>query len=194
MEIVSQTMAWYDDFVSANQRPVTVSVRKDRVQWAAPLSNEWKFNVDGAFLNVSSNGGLGGVIRDSAGMFIVGFAKSVHHVGSAYQVELLGIKEALIFLSSLPRQSTLMVSDCLMAIHAIHAAEMEQSLVTQTLKDIQELLLQLPHVTLSFEPRQTNRVAHSLASHALGSSIDHSWSSNALDFIQDALAYDCNSS
>jgi hypothetical protein len=40
------------------------------------------------------------VIRDSAGTFIAGFAKSVHHVISVYQVELFGIKEALIFLSS----------------------------------------------------------------------------------------------
>lgn len=148
--------------------------------------------MDGAFLSDSNIGGLGGIIRDHAGIFIAGFAKPIFHVVSVYQVELLGIKEALVFLSSFPRKPTMVVSDCLMAVHAIHATEMDQSLVSHTLQDIQELLLQLPHVTLSFEPRQINRVAHSLASHAFDFSMDQLWSSLAPDFIQDALAYDCN--
>lgn len=92
-------------------------------------------------------------------------------------MELLGIKEVLDFLSSLPRQQTLVVvSDCLMAIHAIHDAKMDQTMVSDILQDIKELLTQLPHVTLSFEHRQPNRVANSLASQAFDSSIDQMWS------------------
>lgn len=74
------------------------------------------------------------MIRDHSGTFVAGFAKPIQHVVGAYhdQVELFAIKEALIFLSSLLRQQTLVVSDCLLAIHVIHDAKMDQSMVNHT--------------------------------------------------------------
>lgn len=61
---------------------------------------------------------IGGVVRDQNEGFVAGFAKQVCYINSAYHVELLGIKEALL-LPSLPRQQVHVVSDCLMTVQAI---------------------------------------------------------------------------
>lgn len=104
MEIVSQTMSWFDDYSQANKKAEAVSIRNRLAKWSVPLPGCLKFNVDGAFLQSSSFGGLGGVARDQDGSFVAGFAKQVNYVLSAYHVELLGTKEALLLLLSLPRQ------------------------------------------------------------------------------------------
>lgn len=57
---------------------------------------------------------------------------------------------------------------------------------------IKELLLHPPHVTIFYEHRQTNRVAHFLASHGFESFVDQFWFSHAPDFIRNDLAYDYN--
>lgn len=49
----------------------------------------------------------------------------VHHVVSAYQMELLCIRESLYFLSSFPSQQTAVVSDCLLAMQAIQDSKLD---------------------------------------------------------------------
>jgi hypothetical protein len=84
-------------------------------------------------------------------------------------------------------------SDCLLAVQAIQDVQLDRSLVSHTLIDIKELLAHLSQVSILCEPRKTNRVAQSLASHAYELTVTQTWFSHAPVFIQDTLAYDCNS-
>jgi hypothetical protein len=109
LEIVSQTMAWFEDYTRANQIQHNTYVRNTVLTWSPPLPHTLKLNVDGAFLSSSNCGGLGVVVKNHNGQFLASFAKPVHHVISAYQIELLSIREALYFLSSFPNQQTTVV-------------------------------------------------------------------------------------
>ena len=81
---------------------------------------------------------------------MAGFARPVQYVISAYQVELLSIKEALLLIPSLPSHRINVVSDCLLAVLAIQDTHLDQSVVSHILFDIKELLNHLPQVTVFF--------------------------------------------
>ena len=63
-------------------------------------------------------------------------------------------------------------------------------MVSHILTDIKSLLAHLPQVSIAYEPRETNRVAHSLTSQAYDQSIvDQTWFSTAPD--RDYLGCHC---
>lgn len=50
-ELVAQTMAWFDDFVRVNQKPLVLSIKMRQTKWAVPLPGCLKFNVDGSLIS-----------------------------------------------------------------------------------------------------------------------------------------------
>lgn len=59
-------------------------------------------------------------------------------------------------------------------------------------KEIQGLLNSNPGYALQFAHRQTNMVAHRLASHSFELNVNLEWLYSAPKLIVDALMYDCN--
>lgn len=78
-----------------------------------------------------------------------------------------------------------MVSDCLLAMQTIQDSELDLSVVSHVFIDIKELSDHLPQVTLSYEPRQTHQVAHTLVSYSFELLVNHSWFVTNPDFVQD---------
>lgn len=66
-------------------------------------------------------------------------------------------------------------------------SKLDQSVVSHILIDNKELLDHLPQVILSYVPRQTNRVAHNLASHGYESLVNQTWLYIAPDCVQDVI-------
>lgn len=84
-----------------------------------------------------------------------------------------------------------MVSDCHLAVLAIQDAHLDLSVASHILIDIKEFILidikelfkHLPQVTVSFELRQTNRVAHCLVSFAYKSPVNQVWLTTTSEFV-----------
>lgn len=83
-----------EEFKKALSTP-TSQVKKAKLRWKPAEHNRNKLNVDGAFVQNASFGGVGGVLRSATGDFITAFSIPVRHVSSAKHVELLAIRYAL---------------------------------------------------------------------------------------------------
>ncbi|XP_019241530.1 PREDICTED: uncharacterized protein LOC109221507, partial [Nicotiana attenuata] len=53
-----------------------------KIKWNKPPRGQFKLNIDASFNNHNQKSGLGGVIRDTYGNWMVGFAKSTQASGS----------------------------------------------------------------------------------------------------------------
>lgn len=81
---------------------------------------------------------------------------------------------------------------CWKSLLDLRDTHLNQFVVSHSLIDITELLLHLLQVIISFEPKQTNRVTHCLVNFANELSVNQVWLTSVSEFVQDALAYDCN--
>lgn len=64
------------------------------VRWSKPPIGWHKWNTDGSLVGANGLAGCGGVIRDSNGCWIEGFAMSIHAT-SSIAVELWALREGL---------------------------------------------------------------------------------------------------
>lgn len=101
--IISVTMSWYEEFLQLSSSSKIISCRTLPVTklWTPPLKGSVKLNIDGSFVSSSSFSSVGGVIRDHKGGFIAGFTYMKHSISSPLHIELLAIKEGLLFLQAL---------------------------------------------------------------------------------------------
>ena len=64
------------------------------MKWLKPAEGWLKLNTDGAVDTSSGKAGCGGLLRDSAGQLIVGFAKTIS-ASSSIAAELWALREGL---------------------------------------------------------------------------------------------------
>lgn len=81
-----------------------------------PPSGVLMLNVDGAFLNHQTLGGVGGVVRNNLGEFIAGFAYRKEHMVSPLHVEIMAIKNGIELLQAMEISVAIVHSDCLLAV------------------------------------------------------------------------------
>ena len=78
---------------------VEPSIEKARhvkqVRWLKPIEGWLKWNSDGLVISTSGLSGCGGLIRDSAGQWVIGFVKSIN-VNSSIAAKLWALREGLI--------------------------------------------------------------------------------------------------
>lgn len=67
-----------------------------QVKRSKPAEGWLKLNTNGSVISTSGLSGCGGLLRDRAGQWIVGFAKSIN-VNSSIAAELWALREGLIF-------------------------------------------------------------------------------------------------
>ena len=133
------------------------------------------------------------MLRDSAGKFIAAFAKPIPHSASAKQSELLALRDGIDFLYSLQVQNVLVESDCTAAIGEARIKDHMLLPNGALVSDIQHGLSKLHNVSISYSPRDCNKVAHRLAS--IGFESPHGgniWIDHIPSCIADVIQYDCN--
>lgn len=130
-QLVCAAMTWYDDYLKANSCPRQNQMNKAnrRQQWSPPSPGIIKLNTDGSFLPSSSYGGAGGVLRDSHGEFIVGFAHRLDFVSSAFQSELTAIWYGVNLLITMGISQAVIETDCMAAVQAINSSVCDLSLL-----------------------------------------------------------------
>ncbi|KAL3734767.1 hypothetical protein ACJRO7_024011 [Eucalyptus globulus] len=98
-ETVGSAEILYDNFNRWNTQSTKTTLEQMLTisqSWIPPAEGSLKFNVDGSFIEGSTDGVIAGICRDHKGNIITGFAKLVKG-SSAAQVETLAIHEALQF-------------------------------------------------------------------------------------------------
>ena len=155
-----------------------------------PGASTLKLNVDGSFLSSNNIGGIGGVLRDEMGEFIAGFSYKRNFVSSPQHIELLAIKEGILFLQVLEISNITLDRNCLLAVQAIQSKEEDCSFLGSLVEDIKDLLKASPTISVHHASRTTNFVVHRLASFSYESNVQQEWFSIAPDFILDAFMYD----
>ncbi|PRQ24798.1 putative ribonuclease H-like domain-containing protein [Rosa chinensis] len=147
-------------------------------------------NVDGAYVPSLQQGGIGGVLHNEKGEFIVGFAYRVPNVSSAYHTELLDIKSGLEIIQALGITNVALMSDCLEAVKAVTADDQDFSPLGTIVEEIKGLLGELHSIGIHHAYRTANHVAHRLAGFGFDSNIHMEWFFQAPEYGLDALQYD----
>ncbi|KAK4731897.1 hypothetical protein R3W88_024885 [Solanum pinnatisectum] len=49
------------------------------IKWYPPTEGFLKLNIDGSYNRATNIGGIGGVVRDANGRWVMGFYKKIHH-------------------------------------------------------------------------------------------------------------------
>ncbi|XP_057802917.1 uncharacterized protein LOC131018209 [Salvia miltiorrhiza] len=151
--------------------------------WHSLPAGHIKCNVDAAFFDEENKTGLGLVIRDYEGAFVVG--KSVQLMGrrSVEEGELLGIKEALSWIKELGYSKGVVETDCKRAADFISSRERNLSEVGIIADYCRSELLSLPDVAIAHVKRDQNAVAHGLAKLARDLFSHHVWSEPPISVV-----------
>ena len=132
------------------------------VKWLKPPDGWWKLNIDGSFLGSSGLAGGGGLIGDSRGQCIDGFAKAFA-VTSSLAAELWALREGLLLCVDLQAQAVVVELDAIIAVSLISNNACTNGDFSILVDDCRDLLLQLPQVQILHCFREANFCADALA-------------------------------
>ena len=97
LEIVRQALEYYHCVASPGMQ--TCKVLKG-IRWERPPQGWMKLNTDGSANGNPGLAGCGGVIRNYAGQWVIGFSKCID-ITSSFAAELWGLREGLILCCNL---------------------------------------------------------------------------------------------
>nr|POE90531.1 putative ribonuclease h protein [Quercus suber] len=132
------------------------------VRWSKPGDGWLKLNTDGSFGGEGVNSGCGGLIRDSNGLWIRGFAKTMV-VNSSLASEMWALREGLTLCLDLQPQAVEIELDATAAISILSGNSNTNGDLSGLVDDCRDLLLQLPQVRMLHCYREANSCADALA-------------------------------
>ena len=132
------------------------------VKWLKPPDGWWKLNTDGSFLGSFGLARGGGLIGDSRGQCISGFAKAFA-VTSSLAAELWALREGLLLCVDLQAQVVVVKFDAIIAVSLISNNAYTNGDFSILVGDCRDLLLQLPQVQILHCFREANCCADALA-------------------------------
>jgi ribonuclease HI len=135
-------------------------------QWSPPPEGVVVINVDAALFSSSSKMGVGVVIRDHSGNFLVACNKLLDQVIAPEIAEALAIRSAITLTRDEGLNKVLLVSDCQSVIQRIQSPVRDRSLVGVVVEDIKTLAASLSYVKFQHVRRTCNSSAHTMARRA----------------------------
>ena len=145
----------------ANQEEIKNKIVK-QVRLSKPEIGWPKLNTDGSFGGEGVSSGCGGLLRDSNGLWIRGFAKAMM-VSSSLAVEMWAFMEGLTLCLDLKTQAVEIELDATAAISFISGDSNTNGNLSGLVDDCRYLLLQLPQVRILHCYRKANSCADALA-------------------------------
>ncbi|XP_024178797.1 uncharacterized protein LOC112184787 [Rosa chinensis] len=136
------------------------------VIWKCPPVGCLKLNIDGAFVKETGAGGVGLVLRDSFGQFLLGKGKSMFGLLSAEHAELLACKEAFLLIVEYSLQPVIVETDALTVEQQLTGMGNNLSLLGRIYDDLGFLLKEMPNVCLVHTRREANKATHLMAAQA----------------------------
>lgn len=129
------------------------------IKWIPPTPNYYKLNTDGVVITPTHQAGIGGVIRDSHGNWIVGFAGNSDHA-NILQTELQALFQELELAKAYCLTPLEINAD---ATEVIKILQHDHPLYTNLIYDCRHLLDQLLNPTITHIYREENTMADELA-------------------------------
>ena len=133
-----------------------------QVRWEKPPSNWFKLNTNGASCGNPRRAGGGGVIRDSAGKWVRGFARSIGSTTSII-AEFWALRDGLQLAIQLGVQYLEVELDAKVVLDVINSRNSPNAAYSSLLFDCRLLLEKIPHITVKHVFREANRSANALA-------------------------------
>ena len=133
-----------------------------RIRWEKPIQSWWKLNTDGSYCGNTSLAGCGGVVRDDAGRWVIGFSRSIDMTNS-FAVELWGLREGLLLCNNLNITSLEIELDAKSIVDALGNPSHVNNIISPLLDDCRLLISRILQVCIKHCFRQANRCADSLA-------------------------------
>lgn len=116
--------------------PNASCVSHREVRWQGPGQDSVKMNCDGSVTNHGEVAGIGGVLRNSEGDFILGFSSNVGS-GTITEVELQAILVGIKLVHSCGFEKVVFESDSLVAISLVNKGCLSQHPAYNTVREIQ---------------------------------------------------------
>ena len=136
--------------------------RHIQIRWEKPASNWSKLNSDGSFVhNIGISGG-GGLIRNSDGDWIMGFARNIGSTSSE-AAELWVLRDGLTLCHQLKLMAVEVELDAKLIVNAITNNSCCHSALSPFIDDCRKLLSQLPQVKVLHCYWEANFCADALA-------------------------------
>ncbi|XP_062020783.1 uncharacterized protein LOC133737191 [Rosa rugosa] len=170
-----QVMSLFNTFKAVNVENKLTLGRQVK-PWCPPPVGWLKANVDGAYNMHLRHGGLGVVVRDSMGDIVAGACCRCDDVTSPYMVEALAGRLACKIALQFHLTPIIVESDCLRLVQAVQAAGEDTSEIGRIVDDISLALTSMAGSFFCHVYRESNKIAHKLASSALVSGLQVSWS------------------
>ena len=133
-----------------------------RIRWEKPIQGWWKLNTDGSYCGNTSLANCGGVVRDDAGRWVIGFSRSIDMTNS-FAIELWGLREGLLLCSNLNITSLEIELDAKSIVDALGNPSHVNNIISPLLDDCRLLISRILQVCIKHCFRQANRCADSLA-------------------------------
>ncbi|KAK6147870.1 hypothetical protein DH2020_018782 [Rehmannia glutinosa] len=135
----------------------------DKCQWSRPEFPFLKCNVDASVSYASKQTGIGMVLRNDRGEFLV--ARTITFPGT-YQIreaELIGLREILSWIFGMGLKQVIFESDAKVVIDNLRSVDIGESEYDAILNECRIVLNGEPDFSMSFVRRGGNMVAHELA-------------------------------
>ena len=150
------------EFLYCVVEPSTEKARHvKQVRWLKLAKGWLKPNTNGLVISISGLSGCGGLIRGSAGQWVVGFAKSIN-VNSSIAAELWALREGLVLCIEREAHAVEIELDASATISLVASNVNTNGDLSGLVDDCREFLLQLPQVKLSHYFREANFYADAL--------------------------------
>ena len=145
------------------QQSIAEDTRLPVKKWIAPGPGEFKLNVDASVRTEDHFFSIRMAIRDCKGTFVRGRTMKCAGSVSVLEAEAMGIREALSWLTTLPRMKLSIESDSLTSVNAVSKEMVYRNEVGHIFQECCVLLKALNRVSLHFVNRQANKIAHLMA-------------------------------
>lgn len=159
-------------------------------KWIPPKDPDLKLNVDASLDIKTATGAVSGVLRDSRGTVLGGFAEKVRS-WSPIEAEAQALLAGLKFLQSWKAKQTkslesrkekelkmFLESDCRTLVAAVNAVEEASWEAEHLILEARDRMAQLNNVSLAHCARDANRAADWIAKNTRANNIHPSWISN----------------
>jgi ribonuclease HI len=159
------------------------------IKWKPPDLGWAKLNTDGASLGNPGIAGGGGLIRDSNGGWVGGFARAIG-VTTSVQAELRALKDGLMLAIDLGIPYLAIEMDSLVAVEFVNSKTMPNVFLSAIVNDCRCLLERFERYTLHHIFREANGCADALAKASCAQIVDFISFTSAPAHVLEALDFD----
>ncbi|CAI0422062.1 unnamed protein product [Linum tenue] len=177
-----------DEYRQRQDREEVVAGVQSEGRWKRPIEGRIKVNTDaGSF---TDGGGLGVVIRDHAGRFLLAAAKKIRGVPNPELNEALAAELGLQLVIQHRLGVPILELDCLTVVKSIREAETIHTELGTICQSIRRLLDSIPGGSIEHVSRKANEAAHIMAHSETRWNMAEVWFDRPPIFLVDQLRLD----